>query len=110
MIDRESNLAQAYLYHRQQITYSRNRPYYPAADIALALARRDVAAGKRRHAHGKDHKYGGTWEAEMKGYPGRYSAGIAASDRAYYCDNWPDGWRLHGRADEVCRSRRMVHG
>ena len=62
------------------------------AAAALERARQDIAAGKRRYPS----KANGNW----------------GEDRAYYADEWPTGWRVVGRADEVCRregSRRVDH-
>lgn len=88
MIDRESNLAQAYLYHRQAYDMR-------TAQRAFDMAVNDVKAEKRRYAHGKGYKYGGNWQTL-----GTFGA---FRERAYFCDDWPSGWRHVGRTDEVAR-------
>lgn len=59
----------------------------------------------RAHRPSPRH-YGGVWQDKER--MGRFAS---ADDRAYYCDNWPDGLRLVGRADEVGgrESRRVDH-
>lgn len=90
----DNPLFDAYRWHREQ--YPRMR-----ADRALTLARDDGAAGRRRYpARGRLLPYYfGSWQQldDMPRYAGRH-------DRAFYCDAWPDGWRLVGRADEVARA------
>lgn len=85
----ETDLAKAYLWRRQQNLKR-------TAATALQLARKDVAAGKKRYPHSSSYHSGGTW----------------GDGGAYYCDNWPDGWREVGTAADVCRgehSRRVDH-
>jgi hypothetical protein len=96
-MNRESPLAQAYLYHRQHNPRAR-------ADGCIHLARKDVAAGKSRYPNPVGAAYGGQWQPldSMPRYASRY-------DRAYYCDEWPLGWRVAGRADEVYDGRAIDH-
>jgi hypothetical protein len=59
---------------------------------------RDDAAGRFARKHP------GTWQSETDA--------SRPDERAYYCDAWPKGWRLLGRADEVPKregSRRVDH-
>ena len=68
---------------------------------ALDVARKRKAFARARQS--------GNWESDESLAERRRGP----SDRAYYCETWPQGWRLLGRADEVCKregSRRVDHG
>jgi hypothetical protein len=87
---RDSKLAQAYLYHRQDGA---------RAPAALRYARQDVAAGKSRYPAPIGSTGGGVWQE-----PETMPRHTSADRRAYYCDNWPAGWRDAGDAGEVYRN------
>jgi hypothetical protein len=80
-------LIDAYHYHRQRAV---------KAPTALARAKEDVATGKRRYPHSCDpaRVYGGSWQ-RLEDVP-RYGG-----SRAYYSDDWPDGWRNLGNVGEI---------
>lgn len=82
-------LQDAYRYWRQ--TYPR-----VWATIAFKEAIKDVVEGRKRYPHSPGYKYGGNWQPLDSMKP--------RQSRAYYCDEWPEGWRLVGRADEVERN------
>jgi hypothetical protein len=94
----ENRMYDAYLWHRQH--------GYKAKD-AIVRAHEDIIADKKRYPHHVGYKYGGNWQRiEVMD---KWSS---PHDRAYYCDNFPSGWRDHGSAYEVCRrehSRRVDH-
>jgi hypothetical protein len=77
----------SYKYHRQ----NRAKPA-----VALTMARDDTAAGRFRYP-APMRPHAGNWQRpdDMPRF--------APSSRAYYCDEWPAGFRLVGRADEVAR-------
>jgi len=82
----DQNLIDAYRWHRQQ---------YPSyrATRAIEYARKDVAEGKKRYPHSAKHQYSGNWQSLES--MSRYGS------RAYYCDDWPDGWRNLGNVGEI---------
>lgn len=95
----------AYLWHRQHPNAWATRPM-PATN-AIKAAREDVANGKLRYPNHIGYKHGGNWQRieDMDKWASAYR-------RAYYCDNWPDGWRERGTAQDVCRiegSRSVDH-
>jgi hypothetical protein len=102
-MQRDSKLAQAFLYHRQEGA---------KAPAALRYARQDVAAGKARYAEtprearlpdggpARFIPFGGVWQK-----PETMPRFTSADRREFYCDNWPEGWRDLGDAHEV--NRRM---
>lgn len=95
MIDRKSPLAQAYLFRRRGFD----------ARLSLIMARQDLAAGIKRYAPAANWRAmaGGNWQrlADMPRYR-------SPTDRAYFCDEWPSGWRLVGRADSIGDRPRAV--
>lgn len=88
------DLHNAFRYHRQQA------PRIRRAETALKLAREDVAAGRRRYPNTGKPSFG-VWESSVPGFPGRYSAGLSYTDRAFYMDSFPDGWRNLGNVGEI---------
>lgn len=89
------------------------------------LAAYRATAAKNAEIHTRPHLAGGsglaaTWPLSALGVArqakafARQTAGRWSEDRTeYYCDAWPKGWRVIGRADEVCtaeHSRRVDHG
>ncbi len=101
----ENRLWDAYLWHRQHPNAWATRPM--SATNALKAAREDVATNKLRYPNYIGYKHGGNWQRieDMDKWAHSYG-------RAYYCDNWPAGWRVCGTAQDVCRSegsRRVDH-
>jgi hypothetical protein len=80
----------------------RKRPETPAAR-ALEMARADVTRTEGRGFYPATYRasvYAGAWEgADERGRLPRQS------DRAYYADEWPAGFRLVGVADSILGSR-----
>ncbi len=89
--------------------------------MALATLRARLSKAKTRAA--ESYSSSKDWRTHARNHWRVASAGVwqrledmprhaSASSRAYFCDNWPDGFRYIGSAYDVCRaehSRRVEH-
>lgn len=113
-MNRNDAIAQNYLALRQLTWAGSNKPRFTAIG-AYRQAADEVTRDppKRRYPHGMSgSNYGGNWESADATEPVPPAAFMppgsrcpkSRTSREYYCDDWPAGWRLVGRADEVAKA------